>query len=298
MVIVERDVSAAELQRSVVARREWAARAGTSIPEPVRLGAVVLEGDAVLGCAVVEMYRVGGAPQRWCFLAELFVEEAHRHTGLGSLLLRSVERHAAAQGVQSIWTRTAGYEAPGFYARHGYRVFAELEGRYPSGHGEVFLRKPLADSPRPRVKGGLRLEERMPRQDELERVQQGFVEHALEQGNPPSTDDRLGFVMESEGAMKGFVSGLAARRGGRYDPWFTLTDLMVERSSRGHGGGAALLERMFQRLWACGIKQVSTWTPVYRGVGFLHRHGFETVAALQGWAPGSHARVLLRATVA
>ncbi len=42
-----------------------------------------------------------------------------------------------------MWTWTAGYEAPGFYLKHGYEVFCEMPDYYSSGHSRIGLRKAL-----------------------------------------------------------------------------------------------------------------------------------------------------------
>ena len=58
-------------------------------------------------------------------------------------MLARLEQRVTALGLRHIWTWTAGYEAPGFYKRQGYEVFAELEDWYLSGHSRVGLRKEL-----------------------------------------------------------------------------------------------------------------------------------------------------------
>ena len=46
-------------------------------------------------------------------------------------------------GVDRIYTWTAGFEAPAFYAKNAYEVFGELEHYYPTGHSRIGLRKIL-----------------------------------------------------------------------------------------------------------------------------------------------------------
>jgi hypothetical protein len=46
-------------------------------------------------------------------------------------------------GVDRIYTWTAGFEAPAFYAKNAYEVFGELENYYPTGHSRIGLRKTL-----------------------------------------------------------------------------------------------------------------------------------------------------------
>ena len=46
---------------------------------------------------------------------------------LGSKLLKILEEQVLEIGVNCIWTWTAGYEAPKFYQKQGYEIFAEME---------------------------------------------------------------------------------------------------------------------------------------------------------------------------
>jgi ribosomal protein S18 acetylase RimI-like enzyme len=71
------------------------------------------------------------------------VEKPYRGRGLGSDLLRRLERKVVAKDIGNIWTWTAGYEAPGFYLKQGYEVFLEMPDYYSSGHARVGVRKAL-----------------------------------------------------------------------------------------------------------------------------------------------------------
>ena len=83
----------------------------------------------------------GFSDKHWFYLAELFLEEAYRRQGLGAEILKKLEEKAAALGVESIYTWTAGYEAPGFYKRQGYEVFCETKSWYLSGHSRVGVKR-------------------------------------------------------------------------------------------------------------------------------------------------------------
>jgi ribosomal protein S18 acetylase RimI-like enzyme len=72
----------------------------------------------------------------------LWVSEGLRGGGHGSRLLQSIERVAAERGCANAYLDTFSFQAPGFYRRHGYVVFGELED-FPEGHKRIFLRKRL-----------------------------------------------------------------------------------------------------------------------------------------------------------
>ena len=80
----------------------------------------------------------------WFYLTDLFVEKPHRAAGIGKWLLMQLDEAIVAAGVKNIWTWTAGYEAPGFYVKQGYTVFAEMEEWYSDGSSRVGLKKVLA----------------------------------------------------------------------------------------------------------------------------------------------------------
>jgi GNAT superfamily N-acetyltransferase len=73
----------------------------------------------------------------------LWVEEARRHTGLGSLMLRAAEREVRARGCTKIVLSTHSFQAPDFYRAHGYDVVGECSD-IPRGHSHILLAKSLA----------------------------------------------------------------------------------------------------------------------------------------------------------
>ena len=82
----------------------------------------------------------------WGGVAEirfLWVDEAKRHSGVGSRLLRAAEDEARARGCRKIVLSTHSFQAPGFYCRHGYVIAGEFS-EYPQGHRSIFLEKPLS----------------------------------------------------------------------------------------------------------------------------------------------------------
>jgi GNAT superfamily N-acetyltransferase len=75
---------------------------------------------------------VGGAVGRtWgecCELRQLWVAESHRQCGLGTRLVREVERRARERGCRRLYLETFSFQAKPFYEKLGYQVIAEING--------------------------------------------------------------------------------------------------------------------------------------------------------------------------
>lgn len=137
----------AELARENAAFDQHTVEHGNAVEVAERHGFVLLDAETFIGCSSGLAYRAvdGAAYNRWFYLTDLFVEKDYRRRGFGTQLLRRLEARVTGLGIETIWTWTAGYEAPGFYRRQGYAVFAEQENFYPSGHSRLGMRKSLLD---------------------------------------------------------------------------------------------------------------------------------------------------------
>jgi len=81
----------------------------------------------------------------WLQIDALWVDEPLRGRGLGSRLLRQAEQMAASQGCTHALLGTFDFQARGFYEKHGYRVYGQLDG-FPTGHIHYHMAKPLTSS--------------------------------------------------------------------------------------------------------------------------------------------------------
>jgi GNAT superfamily N-acetyltransferase len=78
----------------------------------------------------------------WLYVDVLWVGEELRGQGYGSRLMEMIEAEAARHGCRNVYLNTFSFQAPAFYEKLGYTVFAELED-FPPGHSRLFLRKKL-----------------------------------------------------------------------------------------------------------------------------------------------------------
>jgi N-acetylglutamate synthase-like GNAT family acetyltransferase len=81
----------------------------------------------------------------WLYISALWVSETVRGHGHGSRLMNSIEQKARENGCVNAYLDTFSFQAPEFYKKLGYTVFAELED-FPAGHSRIFLRKRLIES--------------------------------------------------------------------------------------------------------------------------------------------------------
>lgn len=74
------------------------------------------------------------------YISELYVTEAYRHQGIGSIFINKIEEEARARGAIVSHTDTFDWQAKDFYLKHGYEVFGVIEN-CPPGHKRFFLKK-------------------------------------------------------------------------------------------------------------------------------------------------------------
>ena len=80
----------------------------------------------------------------WLEVRILWLHEEERGRGLGSRLLAAAEEEARRRGCHTAIVGTHSFQAPAFYQKRGYQVYAELDG-YPTGHSSLSLRKRLRE---------------------------------------------------------------------------------------------------------------------------------------------------------
>jgi GNAT superfamily N-acetyltransferase len=74
------------------------------------------------------------------FIDTVFLPESARGLDLGSKLLAMMEQEGINRGCQSGFLYTITFQAPGFYARHGWQAFGRIACD-PPGTERVFMTK-------------------------------------------------------------------------------------------------------------------------------------------------------------
>ena len=78
-------------------------------------------------------------------IRQFWVEDARRKQGLGTRLLATAEQEARRRGCRQILLMTFTFQAPAFYAKHGFEVVAVVDD-HPRGHKNLLLRKCLDEA--------------------------------------------------------------------------------------------------------------------------------------------------------
>ena len=107
-------------------------------PAQVRQVAVYLRDDD----GAIQGGLVGFFAWQWLSIEWLWVNETLRGHGHGSALLRQAESLARDAGCVAVKLDTCEFQAKPFYEKHGYVVFAVLEG-YPANTATYYLQKKL-----------------------------------------------------------------------------------------------------------------------------------------------------------
>lgn len=141
--VIERDMTPVEFDRMKAGFNEHSVASGVKIQSSERVGFVALGGEKFVGCASGLAYKNGDEFNGWFYLTDLFVEKEHRFQGIGSELLKTLEKKLLQLSINKIWTWTAAYEAPEFYKKLGYEVFVEMENWYSNGDSRVGFRKEI-----------------------------------------------------------------------------------------------------------------------------------------------------------
>ncbi|MEA2743470.1 MAG: hypothetical protein QOG25_1841 [Acetobacteraceae bacterium] len=76
------------------------------------------------------------------FIDLVYLPETLRGQDIGGKLLRMMEDEGVSRGCTSAFLLTITYQAPGFYARHGWTEFGRIACD-PPGTARVFMTKPL-----------------------------------------------------------------------------------------------------------------------------------------------------------
>jgi len=223
------------------------------------------DGEIIGGC-IAEAYEYHWSRM---FLNTLWVEERWRHHGLGSVLLREVERIAREKGCRVVTLGTASYMARPFYEKHGYTVFTTL--KMANGFISYSLVKYLdRDTPDyvPTDNSGARFRVSLGNDDDAEVIENGIAAYSEAYEQKCERVDYLKKLVDKDG---NFMAGVIAdAEKGAYG---FVNALFVEEPLRRQGLGTYLLQKAEKLAKGNDAAMVLTTAGDWN-VGFFQKNGY------------------------
>ena len=223
------------------------------------------DGEIIGGC-IAEAYEYHWSRM---FLNTLWVDERWRHHGLGSVLLREVERIAREKGCRVVTLGTASYMARPFYEKHGYTVFTTL--KMANGFISYSLVKYLdRDTPDyvPTDNSGARFKVSLGNDDDAEVIENGIAAYSEAYEQKYERVDYLKKLVDKDG---NFMAGVIAdAEKGAYG---FVNALFVEEPLRRQGLGTFLL-REAEKLAKGNDAAMVLTTAGDWNVGFFQKNGY------------------------
>ena len=223
------------------------------------------DGEIIGGC-IAEAYEYHWSRM---FLNTLWVEERWRRHGLGSVLLREVERIAREKGCRVVTLGTASYMARPFYEKHGYTVFTTL--KMANGFISYSLVKYLdRDTPDyvPTDNSGARFQVSLGNDDDAEVIENGIAAYSEAYEQKYERVDYLKKLVDKDG---GFAAGVIAdaEKGGNG----FVNALFVEEPLRRQGLGTYLLKEAETLAKENDAAMILTTAGDWN-VGFFQKNGY------------------------
>ena len=224
------------------------------------------ENSEIIGGCIAEAYEYHWARM---FLDTLWVDERYRHHGIGSMILREVERIAREKGCRVMTLGTASYMARPFYEKHGYTVFTTL--KKPNGYISYSLVKYLdKDTPEyvPADNSGARFKVALGDDDDAEVIENGI--DAYSEAYEPEYE-RVDYYKKLVDKDDKFAAGVIADVDkGSYG---FVHALFVEEPLRRQGLGTYLMREVEKLTRENGASMILTTAGDWN-VGFFKKNGY------------------------
>ena len=224
------------------------------------------ENGEIIGGCVATAYEYHWSRM---FLNDLWVDERYRHHGIGSMILREVERIAREKGCRVVTLGTASFMARPFYEKHGYTVFTTL--KKPNGYLSYSLVKYLdEDTPEyvPSNNSGTRFKLSFGNEDDAEVILNGLNAYSEAYEQEPETVDFEKKLVDRDGHFAaGVIADADKGEIGSVDA------LYVEEPLRLQGLGTCLLREAENFAKENGASMVITNAGDWN-VGFFKKNGY------------------------
>lgn len=224
------------------------------------------ENGEIIGGCIAEAYEY-----RWSrmFLDTLWVDERYRRHGIGSMLLREVERIAREKGCRVVTLGTASYMARPFYEKHGYTVFTTL--KRANGYISYSLVKYLEkDTPEyvPADNSGARFKVSPGGDDDAKIIENGIKAYSEDYDDNFEYVDFCRKLVDKDGRFIAGVIADAEKDGNGF-----VQALFVEEPLRRRGLGTFLMREAEKCAKENGASMVLTSAGDWN-VGFFKKNGY------------------------
>ena len=202
-------------------------------------------------------------------LDDLWVDERYRHHGIGSMILREVERIAKEKGCRVVTLGTASYMARPFYEKHGYTVFTSIKA--PNGYISYSLVKYLdRDTPEyvPTDNTGTRFKLSLGNDEDAKVIDKGLDTYSEAYVHECETVDFYKKLVDKDGK---FAAGVIANA--EKGDSGSIDALFVEELLRHQGLGTYLLKEAEKFAKENGASMVFTNAGDWN-VGFFKKNGY------------------------
>ena len=210
------------------------------------------------------------------FLNELWVDERYRHHGIGSMILREVERIAKEKGCRVVTLGTASYMARPFYEKHGYTVFTTI--KTPNGYISYSLVKYLDRNTNcyvPTDNTGTRFKLSLGNDDDAKVIDKGLDSYSEAYVHEGETVDFYKKLVDIDGR---FAAGVIAEA--EKGDSGSIDALFVEEPLRRNGLGTYLLKEAEKFAKENGASMVFTNAGDWN-VGFFKKNGYSVRGELK-----------------
>ena len=224
------------------------------------------ENGEIIGGCIAEAYEY-----HWSrvLLEELWVDERYRHQGIGSMIIREVERIAREKGCRVVTLGTASYMARPFYEKHGYTVFTTL--KKANGYIDYSLVKYLdKDMPNyvPTNNSGTRFKVSLGNEGDADAIQDGLDKY--DEAYEPKYEN-VDFYKKLVDKDGNFIAGVIADV--NKDAYGYVEALFVEEPLRHQGLGTYLLQEVEKLAKGNGASVIMTSAGDWN-VDFFKKNGY------------------------
>jgi GNAT superfamily N-acetyltransferase len=95
-----------------------------------------IEDETIIGVGM------GESKYDWLILRYLWVEEKRQKNGIGTNILKEIEKLASERNLLGIHLDTFEFQAKEFYVKNGFSIFGEINN-HPIGYKRYFMKKQI-----------------------------------------------------------------------------------------------------------------------------------------------------------